>query len=134
MRKPSMKGQRGFSLLEMTIGMAVGTVVLAAAVQMYSQGVSATWVATQRSEMQQDFRAAGNMLTRDLSLAGAGLGNNVQVALINAAKKPIYGCDQSGKWSSIWRVLTPMPLCICTMPTARHRPIPRQAAFLTCIG
>ena len=71
----------GFSLLEMMIAMALGTIVLAAAVQLYSQGVSATWTVSQRAEMQQDFRAASNMLTKDISLAGAGMGNNVQIAL-----------------------------------------------------
>jgi len=77
--------------------MALGTLVLGAAVQLYSQGVNATWVVSQRAEMQQDFRAASNMLTRDLSLAGAGLGDNVQLALITAAKTPVIGCDQTGK-------------------------------------
>ena len=48
--------------------------MLGAAVQIYIQGVGATWTVTQRAEMQQDFRAASNMLTKDLSLAGAGLG------------------------------------------------------------
>jgi prepilin-type N-terminal cleavage/methylation domain-containing protein len=95
MKKRSMQGKRGFSLLEMTIAMALGALVLGAAVHLYSQGVNATWVVSQRAEMQQDFRAASNMLTKDLSLAGAGLGNNVQIALVTAAKTPVYGCDQT---------------------------------------
>ena len=95
MKERSTKRKRGFSLLEMTIAMALGTVVLGAAVQLYSQGVSATWVVSQRAEMQQDFRAASNMLVTDLSLAGAGLGDNSQVALVKAAKSPAYGCDQT---------------------------------------
>jgi len=54
----STKRESGFSLLEMTVAMALGTLVLGAAVQLYSQGVAATWTVTQRAEMQQDFRAA----------------------------------------------------------------------------
>jgi prepilin-type N-terminal cleavage/methylation domain-containing protein len=93
----SIKRQSGFSLLEMVIAMALGTVVLGAAVQLYSQGVAATWTVSQRAEMQQDFRAASDMLTRDLSLAGAGLGNNVQIGLPTTSTTPVYGCDQSLK-------------------------------------
>src|SRR5258707_12576228 len=93
----SSKGARGFSLLEMAIAMALGTIVLGAAVQLYSEGVAATWTVAQRAEMQQDFRAASDMLMRDLSLAGAGLGNNVQIGLPTTSTTPVYGCDQSLK-------------------------------------
>lgn len=91
----STKRETGFSLLEMIVAMALGLIVLGAAVQIYIQGVSATWKVTQRAEMQQDFRAAANMLTKDLSLAGAGLGNGAAIALPSATV-PVYGCDQSG--------------------------------------
>ena len=66
----SMKRAKGFSLLEMIIAMALGTLVLGAAVQIYSQGVAATWTVSQRAEMQQDFRAASNMLTGTLASLG----------------------------------------------------------------
>ena len=92
----SNKRESGFSLLEMVIAMALGTIVLGAAVQLYSQGVAATFTVSQRAEMQQDFRAASNMLTRDLSMAGAGLGNDVSIALPSATV-PVYGCEQNGK-------------------------------------
>src|SRR5260221_7261183 len=92
----SSKGARGFSLLEMAIAMALGTIVLGAAVQLYSQGVAATWTVTQRAELQQDFRAASNMLTRDLSLAGAGL-RNCPANPLPAGTTPVYGCDQAAQ-------------------------------------
>ena len=86
--------ESGFSLLEMVISMALGTIVLGAAVQIYIQGVGATWTVTQRAELQQDFRAASNMLTKDLSLAGAGMGNGAAIALPSGVT-PKYGCDQA---------------------------------------
>src|SRR5271165_847718 len=89
------KRKRGFSLLEMTIAMALGTIVLGAAVSIYIQGVNATWTVTQRAEMQQDFRAASNLLKNDLSLAGAGLGNGAAIQLPTSATLPVYGCDQT---------------------------------------
>src|SRR5664279_79670 len=91
----STKRESGFSLLEMTIAMALGTIVLGAAVQLYSQGVAATWTVTQRAEMQQDFRAASNMLTHDLGMAGAGLGPSAAIQLATSATLPVYGCDQA---------------------------------------
>ena len=90
----STKRVRGFSLLEMVIAMSLGTLVLGAAVQIYSQGVAATLTTTQRAELQQDFRAASNMLTRDLSLAGAGLNPGTAIAL-PATATPVYGCAQA---------------------------------------
>lgn len=97
MRRPSTTRHFGFSLLEMTIAMALGMIVLAASVQLYSKAVGATWLVTQRAEMQQDFRSATNILTKDISMAGSGLGNNVQIALPSGAgtQIPIYGCDQT---------------------------------------
>src|SRR5260370_41813746 len=89
--------ERGFSLLEMVIAMALGASVLGVAVQVFSQAVAHPWTASQRAEMQQDFRAASEMLTKDLSLAGSGLGNNVQIGLPTTSTSPVYGCDQSLK-------------------------------------
>ncbi len=90
------KRESGFSLLEMVIAMSLGTVVLGAAVQIYSKGVAATWTVTQRAELQQDFRAASNMLTRDLNLAGAGLTPpGAAIQLPTSATLPVYGCAQA---------------------------------------
>src|SRR5271156_5658382 len=96
MSKRSTKRESGFSLLEMLIAITLGTAVLGAAVQIYIQGLSATWTVTQRAEMQEDFRAASNILTKDLSLAGAGLGNGAEIALPSKST-PQYGCDQTLK-------------------------------------
>ncbi|HYW37879.1 MAG TPA: prepilin-type N-terminal cleavage/methylation domain-containing protein [Terriglobales bacterium] len=89
------KREGGFSLLEMMVAMGVGSIVLGAAAQLYIQGVNATWAASQQAELLQDFRAASDMLTRDLSLAGAGLNPGAAIALPSATT-PRYGCDQTG--------------------------------------
>ena len=64
---------RGFTLIEMMISLAVGLVIVGAAVQLFSRGVNATWLISQRAELQQNARASSNLLNKDISLAGAGL-------------------------------------------------------------
>jgi prepilin-type N-terminal cleavage/methylation domain-containing protein len=88
--------KRGFTLLEMMISLALGLLVVASAVKLYSQGVDATWVISQRAEMQQDLRAAEDLLFRDISLAGSGLTSltGESVPLPTAVSGlPIYGCS-----------------------------------------
>jgi prepilin-type N-terminal cleavage/methylation domain-containing protein len=94
MSDQSTKRESGFSLIEMLIAMIAGTVVLGAAVQIYSQGVSGTWQVSQQASLQQDFRATSNMLTRDLSLAGSGLQPPGVAISVPAGAQ--YGCDQTG--------------------------------------
>jgi prepilin-type N-terminal cleavage/methylation domain-containing protein len=90
----SKKRARGFTLLEMTVSIALGAFVLAAATQVYIQGVGATFVTSQRAELQQDFRAASDILTKDLTLAGGGLTQGAAIALPSGSI-PVYGCDQT---------------------------------------
>jgi hypothetical protein len=86
---------RGFSLTELLLALITGLIVTAGAVQLYSSGMDATWVVQQRTEMQQDLRAAEGMLLQDISLAGAGLtgivGQNVPLPVSKGA--PIYACS-----------------------------------------
>src|SRR5579871_5563061 len=87
--------QRGFTFIELMVALALGLMVLGAAVKLFGNGVDATWVVSQRAEMQQDLRATQNMLFKDISLAGAGLPMGQGIALPGGTR-PIYGCDQTG--------------------------------------
>jgi prepilin-type N-terminal cleavage/methylation domain-containing protein len=84
---------RGFSLIELLIALAVGTLVLGGAVQLFSRSVNAAWLVSQRSEMQQDARAASNLLTKDISLAGAGLPSGGIALASGTGSSPVYGCS-----------------------------------------
>ncbi|HVO64206.1 MAG TPA: prepilin-type N-terminal cleavage/methylation domain-containing protein [Terriglobales bacterium] len=88
---------RGFTMTEMLIGMAVGLVVLGGAAQVFKSALSSTWVTSQRAELQQDFRAASDLLTKDISLAGAGLGDIGIPLPSGSGTLPVYGCDQAAK-------------------------------------
>ena len=52
----------GFTLIELMVSLAVGMIVVGAAVKLFTQGVAATFVVSQRAEMQQDLRAASNLV------------------------------------------------------------------------
>lgn len=93
MRRSAIHSARGFTLIELLVAMAVGLIVIGAAVQIFSKSMDATWMVTQRSEMQQDARAASDLMLKDISLAGAGI--QTGVALVSGtATAPKYGCDQ----------------------------------------
>lgn len=96
MGKHSNSSARGFSLIELMVALALGMLITGAAVKLYSTGMDATWVIQQRAEMQQDLRAAEDMMLKDISLAGAGLTSftGESVTLPNGPiGTPIYGCS-----------------------------------------
>ena len=94
MRRRVSHSAVGFSLVELLIALAVGLVVLGAAVQIFSKGMDATWIVSQRAQMQQDARAASDLMLKDISLAGAGVQTGVALAS-GTATPPKYGCDQN---------------------------------------
>ncbi|HVO79268.1 MAG TPA: prepilin-type N-terminal cleavage/methylation domain-containing protein [Terriglobales bacterium] len=96
MRRSDKTRRRGFSLAELLVAMAMGLVVLAAAVNLFSMALSASFLVTQRAEMQQDGRAALDMMAKDISLAGAGIvSGGVQLPDGGGATASLFGCDQN---------------------------------------
>lgn len=91
-----MRKARGFTFLELMVSLALGMLVIGAGVKIFSQGVDATWVVSQRAEMQQDLRAVQTLVTKDISLAGAGLISGQGIALATSGTSPVIGCDQLG--------------------------------------
>ena len=80
----------------MLVSLTLGLVVVAGAVQLFSKSVNATWLISQRAELQQNVRASSNLLTRDISLAGSGLPTGGVALASGTGSKPIYGCDYTG--------------------------------------
>lgn len=76
--------------------MAMGLVILSAAVNLFSKALGASFLVTQRAEMQQDGRAALDMMAKDISLAGAGItSGGVQLPDGAGATGSLFGCDQT---------------------------------------
>ena len=95
MKMPISNSQRGFSLLELMVATTLGLIVILAMTSLFRQGMNATFTVTQRAEVQQNMRAAIEMMTKDLSMAGAGLpSGGLQMATNNGATK--VACNQAG--------------------------------------
>lgn len=88
--------ERGFTLVEMLISLTVGLIIVASAVQLFSQGAKATWLVSQRAELQQNARASSNLLRKDISLAGAGIPTGGVALASGTASRPLFGCDYTG--------------------------------------
>jgi prepilin-type N-terminal cleavage/methylation domain-containing protein len=93
MRMPN--SQRGFSLIELMVASTLGLIVIIAMTSLFRQGMNATFTVTQRAEVQQNMRAAIELMTKDISLAGAGLpSGGLQLATSQGPTR--VACNQAG--------------------------------------
>ncbi len=65
-----MKKQAGFTLMEMTVAMAITLVVMAAALSAFNDAQHANAAVTQMADMTENLRAGLNMMVSDLVQAG----------------------------------------------------------------
>jgi len=97
MKMPKRKTERGFTLLELMVSMALGLIVMGAMASLFKTGMNSTMLVTQRSETQQNMRAAIDLMVKDIGMAGAGLpSGGIQLPLGGGATTAKFGCDQSG--------------------------------------
>jgi len=90
----TIKSQRGFTLLELLVASSIGLTVILMMTQLFKVGMDATMKVTQRAETQQNLRAAMELMTKDISLAGAGLPNGgVQLSSGGLSR---FACNQAG--------------------------------------
>lgn len=89
------KSQRGFTLLELMIASSLGLVVILTMTSLFKMGMDATFTVTQRAETQQNMRAAIELMTKDISLAGAGLPSG-GLQLVTGGAVSNIGCNQTG--------------------------------------
>ena len=85
---------QGFSLLEMMISMSLGLIVMGSMVQLFKMGTTTSRLVVQRTEMQQNMRAAIELMTKDIESGGTGLPDaGIQLPIGGTVSR--YGCDQS---------------------------------------
>jgi prepilin-type N-terminal cleavage/methylation domain-containing protein len=87
--------QRGFSLLELLVASSIGLTVVLVMTSLFKTGMDATMRVTQRAETQQNLRAAIELMTKDISMAGAGLPSG-GLQLTTAGGVSLYACNQAG--------------------------------------
>ena len=90
----TFKSQRGFSLLELLVASSIGLTVVLLMTSLFKTGMDATMKVTQRAETQQNMRAAIELMTKDISLAGAGLpSGGLQLGTGGLSR---FACNQAG--------------------------------------
>jgi len=95
--KKTITRAQGFSLLELMVASAVGLLVIAAMASLFKIGMDATFTVTQRAETQQNMRAAIELMTKDISLAGSGLpSGGLQLVVNGGATQSKFACNQTG--------------------------------------
>ncbi len=73
MKSQTIKKSHGFSLVELLVAMALGLILLASATELFKSGMDASRIVSQRSDMQDNVRAAVNMISKEVGLAGSGM-------------------------------------------------------------
>lgn len=76
MKSNLRKKQQGFTLIEVTIAIAVTLVIVGAAVLAFRDAVQANQDVTFRSDMNDNLRAGMNIIKQDLIVAGTGIPAN----------------------------------------------------------
>ena len=95
MKMPISKSQRGFSLLEMLVASAIGLIAIMAMTQLFNMGMNATLTVTQRADTQENMRAGIELMTKDISMAGAGLpSGGLQLANADGSSKARLQSDR----------------------------------------
>jgi type II secretory pathway pseudopilin PulG len=97
MTSVSSNKESGFHLIELMAAMVIGLIILGAATELFKSGTDAAKVVTQRTEMQENARAALDLIAKDVSMAGAGLPPG-GLALPNGAGSgiPMFAVNQAG--------------------------------------
>lgn len=94
MKMAQHNSPRGFTLIELMVATSLGLIVILTMASMFRIGMNTTFTVTQRAELQQNMRTAIEMMSQDISHAGAGLPTGgMQLATAGVSN---YACNQSG--------------------------------------
>jgi len=94
MKRTDNKSLQGFTLIELLVASSLGLMVILAMTMLFKMGMDATFTVTQRAELQENMRAGIELMTQDISHAGAGLPTG-GLQLVTGGTVSKYGCDQT---------------------------------------
>lgn len=95
MNRTDNKSLQGFTLIELLVATSLGLIVILTMTALFKMGMDATFTVTQRAELQENMRAAIELMTQDISHAGAGLPTG-GLQLVTGGTVSKYACDQTG--------------------------------------
>jgi len=97
MKQVTFDKARGFTMVELLVAMAIGLIVIGAATSLFNTAMNSTTLITEQADMQQNVRAALNMIAKDVSMAGSGLPSGGLALPYGAgATASRYACNQGG--------------------------------------
>lgn len=94
MKRTDKKSLQGFTLIELLVATSLGLIVILTMTTLFKMGMDATFTVTQRAELQENMRAAIELMTQDIAHAGAGLPTG-GLQLVTGGSVSKYGCDQT---------------------------------------
>ena len=87
------KKNRGASLIELLVSLALGLLILSAAATLFKKGMDISLTLSQRAEMQQNARAGINAMVNDAALADTDLpSSSILLPQTAAPVQPRFGC------------------------------------------
>jgi prepilin-type N-terminal cleavage/methylation domain-containing protein len=101
------KCQKGFSLLEALVAMAVGLVVVGAGFMLFQQATNASRTTLSKTEMEQNGRAALNFMMQDVSVAATDYQQGVGVPQTGSTKA-VFGCTGCSTSTFLNNLATPI--------------------------
>jgi len=90
-----MRGPKGFTLLELMIGMAIASVLMAGIYSFYQSQLKNHITQQELVDMQQDARVGMFMMTREIRMAGYDLGNTGAAIRIANAGQIAFDSDEN---------------------------------------
>jgi prepilin-type N-terminal cleavage/methylation domain-containing protein len=87
--------EKGFTLVELLVAMAVTVIILGGALLLFSNSIQTSNLTLKRSEVETEARAALNQISRDLSQAGTGVPlNGIAIPSVGTGgANPNFACD-----------------------------------------
>ncbi len=91
--KDLWRDQRGFTLVELMVGLLIAIMVIAAGYTVMTTSVKASSVNDETNQMQQNARVAMDMLSRDIKMAGFGMVGPVGACTVGGNAAAIVPLD-----------------------------------------
>jgi Tfp pilus assembly protein PilW len=89
-------------LIELLISLTLALLIMGSVMQVFRQGVTASYASQQRAELQQNARVALNLMSQDVSVAGTGFPDGgIQLPTGAGSTRPKRGCSTAscGAWN-----------------------------------